>query len=469
MTQAGQRAAALPAACHQPTGGSRMNDEVRAALELSNAVNREFFYWVSIALMLLIHAGFMFYEAGASRVKNVLAAAMKNVMTLPIVIASFFFFGWFIYNAFPSGGPVLDDLSRAALPWSEGMGPNLADQLSGVFWGAFALFSATTASIVSGACIERIRLSAFLILATIVGSVVWVIAAAWGWHPAGWMLTELGFHDVGAAGCVHVIAGFFALGVILNLGPRIGRYVDGVVQTIRGHNLPMSMLGLMLIFVGFFGFLAGCVIYSATDGWTNIYGAPVTLSAFAFNALMGLAGGMIGAFMTSRGEPFWTVSGGLAGVISVAAGMDVYHPALGFVIAAAGGALIPLAGAWLERRGVDDPVGAVTVHGICGVWSLVAVGLFAAGYPNVDGPDTSLLGQLAGAAVFVALGFSTGWASSWALKRAGLLRSPASVEVMGLDLAEIPATPFPEGVPPTRVPPVNGHAPDVPAVAATSE
>jgi ammonium transporter, Amt family len=130
----------------------------------------------------------------------------------------------------------------------------------------------------SGAVIERIRLTGFLVLATILGSVVWIIGAAWGWHPAGWMLTELGFHDVGAAGCVHLVAGAFALGVLINLGPRIGRFGPGGRSfSIRGYNLPMSMLALMLIYVGFFGFLMGCVIYSG-DGFLNIYGAPTNLS-----------------------------------------------------------------------------------------------------------------------------------------------------------------------------------------------
>jgi ammonium transporter, Amt family len=432
-----------------------MNEEIQSALDTANAVNNEFFYWVSIALMVLIHAGFLAYEAGASRVKNVLATAMKNVMTLPVVIASFFFFGWFIYNAFPAGLPELSDAAKAALPWSDNMGPNLADPLSGVFWGAFALFSATTASIVSGACIERIRLSGFLVLAVVVGSIAWVIAAAWGWHPGGWLTTELGFHDAGAAGVVHVVAGFFALGVLINLGPRIGKYVGGKPVSIAGHSMPMSMLGLFLIFVGFFGFLMGCTIYSQT-GYVTIYGQPMNLSAFVFNTLMGLAGGMIGAYVSSRAEPFWTVSGGLAGVISVAAGLDVYHPALAFMIAVAGGFAIPKVGAWIERRGVDDPVGAISVHGFCGAWSLLAMGLFASGYPNIDGmPDTSLVGQVVGLAVCAALGFGFGWGASKALAIAGMLRIPPEVEALGMDLAEIPATPYPEGVPVTVM--RNGH------------
>ncbi len=433
-----------------------MPPEVEDALAAATATNTEFFYWMSIALMMLIHAGFLAYEVGASRSKNVLATAMKNLLAFATIVASFYFVGWFLYNAMPSGWIAIDDLAKGALPWSDNMGPNVKDQSSGIFWGAFALFAATTGSIISGAVLERIRTSGFMILTVFVGSVVWIIGAAWGWHGSGWMLTKLGFHDVGAAGCVHMIAGFAALGVLINLGPRIGRFrADGTAVTIRPHNLPLTMLGLMLIFTGFFGFLMGCVVYQG-GGYITIYGSPTTLSAFAFNTLMGLAGGIIGAYMTSRGEPFWTISGGLAGVISVASGMDLYYPGLAFVIALIGGCAIPYIGKLIEKFKIDDVVGAVTVHGGIGVWSLLAAGIFLSGYPNTDGnPSVSLWGQVVGIVVFAALGFIPTYLLSLFLKKVGLLRIPAAVEEQGLDLSEVPASAYPEGIPVSPLP-VNG-------------
>ncbi|MBX7431437.1 ammonium transporter [Mycobacterium sp. Y57] len=433
-----------------------MTPEVEDALASMTAVNNEFFYWMSIALMMLIHAGFLAYEIGASRSKNVLATAMKNLLAFATIVASFFFVGWFLYNAMPTGFIEFSDAAKAALPWSENMGPNTADPASGIFWGAFALFAATTGSIMSGAVLERIRTSGFLILTVFVGSVVWIIGAAWGWHGGGWMLTKLGFHDVGAAGCVHMIAGFAALGILINLGPRIGRFLpDGTAVTIRPHNLPLTLLGLFLIFTGFFGFLMGCVIYGPT-GYATIYGSPTTLSAFAFNTLMGLVGGIIGAYVMSRGEPFWTISGGLAGVIACAAGLDLYHPALAFVIALVGGGLIPYIGKLLDRMKIDDVVGAVGVHGGMGLYSLIVAGIFLAGYPNTDGnPSISFWGQLVGALVFAALGFIPTYLLSLLLKKAGLLRIPPEVEEQGLDLSEVPATPYPEGIPVTEMK-VNG-------------
>lgn len=419
------------------------------------AVVTDLFYWMSIALMICIHAGFLAYEVGASRSKNVLASAMKNLLTFAVVIATFFFFGWWFYNAFFQFPVGAIDAATAALPWSEDMGPNVTS-VTGIFWGAFALFAATTGSIMSGAVLERIRTSSFLILTTVLGSVVWIIGAAWAWHGNGWLLTEWGWHDFGAAGCVHLIAGAFTLGVLMNLGPRIGRFVGGKAITIPPHNLPLTMLGLMLIFVGFFGFLMGCVVYTNT-GYFTIFGNPTNLSAIAFSTLMGLAGGIIGAYVSSKGEPFWTISGGLAGVISVAPGMDLYHPALSFVIAAVGGMLIPYIGRLLEKFEIDDVVGAVSVHGGGAFYGLTVSGFVLWGYPNVaiDGfgtpPDINPLGQIGGAVVLALLGFVPGYAISLALKKVDMLRIPAEVELAGLDLSEVPATPYPEGIPVTTL------------------
>lgn len=385
-----------------------------------------------------------------ARSKNVLATAMKNLLTFAVVVATFFFFGFWFYYAFPQFpfGAIDFEGAKVALPWSADMGPNTGSVI-GTFWGAFALFAATTGSIMSGAVLERIRTSAFLILTTVLGSVVWIIGAAWAWHGNGWMLTEWGWHDFGAAGVVHLIAGSFTLGVLLNLGPRIGRFVDGKAITIRPHNLPLTMLGLMLIFIGFFGFLMGCVVYY-NEGYISIFGNPTNLSAIAFSTLMGLSGGIIGAYMSSRGEPFWTISGGLAGVISVAPGMDMYHPALAFVIAVVGGALIPYLGKLLEVFKIDDCVGAVAVHGGCGFYGLVVSGFVLWGYPNIgEFPDVNPLGQIGGALVLAALGFIPGYLLSLALKKANLLRIPHEVELAGLDLHEVPATPYPEGIPVT--------------------
>ena len=262
----------------------------------------------------------------------------------------------------------------------------LDNNINLVFFLAFLLFSWTTASIMSGALLERVRLSAYLVLAVLLGSVVWILDAAWGWSAGGWLTMRFGFHDSIASAVVHGVSGAFTLGVLFNLGPRIGKYTkEGLARTFRPHNIHMTLMGLMLIFTGFYGFYAACLVIVSTTvpGWANIYLSPTTLGSIAMIITMGFAGGFTGAYFTSRGDPFWTVSGGLAGVIGVSAGADVYAPTLGYLLAMVTGGLVVYAGTWIEEKmRVDDTVGAVAVHGFSGFLGIIWVGVFAAGYPT---------------------------------------------------------------------------------------
>ncbi len=440
--------------------------ELEGAGFASNTIVAELYYYLTIPLMIIIHAGFLAYEMGASRQKNVLASGIKNILAFAFMVPTFFFFGWWIYWAFPTGfsgsaggwGISGFEYAAFALPWSEFMGPNLADNSTGVFWGAFTLFAATTASIFSGAVIERIQLVGFVILAIVLGSFAWILGAAWGWHADGWLVTALGYHDFGAAGVVHMIAGFFALGVLINLGPRVGKYnPDGSANDLSGHNMPFTITGLMLIIVGFWGFLMGCVIipgegwsWSVGD-WNTIYGTPMTLSGMSFNILMGFAGGIIGAWVITR-DPFWMMSGALGGIISCAAGLDLWWPPAAFAIGFIGGAVMKPAAGLLDRFKLDDAVGAVTVHGTLGLWGVLSVGIFASGYPALqvaEGQEMAYIsfgGQLVGAIVMLLLGFVPGYVLSLVLKMCGLLRVSEEAEIAGLDMTKVPAQAYPEGI-----------------------
>ena len=441
--------------------------ELKASSAVTNKTFAETYYYLTIPLMIIIHAGFLAYEMGASRMKNVLSSGVKNILAFAFMIPTFYFFGWWVYWAFPTGLTLssgameisgAEYASAIAFGWGEAaqyMGPNIVDNASGVFFGAFALFACTTASIMSGAVIERIQTVGFTILAIVLGSFAWVVAAAWGWHADGWLVTQWGLHDFGAAGLVHAVAGFFALGVLVNLGPRIGKFnSDGSANHIAGHNLPLTVTGLMLIIVGFWGFLMACVIVPG-EAWSwygdkaaTIYGTPITLSALAFNILMGIAGGIIGAWIYTK-DPFWMMSGALAGIISVASGLDIYFPGLAFIIAFVAGVILQPCAAWLERRGIDDAVGAVTVHGTIGLFGLIMLGVFASGYPALDienPPTISLIGQIVGAIVFFLLGFVPGYVVSLILKGLGMLRTPEAAEIAGLDPVKVPAQAYPEGI-----------------------
>ena len=161
---------------------------------------------------------------------------------------------------------------------------------------------------------------------------------------------------------------------------------------------------------------------------------------------IGFAGGFTGGWFASRGDPFWTLSGGLAGVIAVSAGADVYHPSLAYLLATSGGMLAVYAGTWIERKlRIDDAVGAVAVHGVCGFYGVLLVGIFAGGYPTgVLNVESSFGGQLMGMMAFLPLAFLPGYCASWALKKMNLLRVPPEVELEGLDMAEFQQDFFPE-------------------------
>jgi ammonium transporter, Amt family len=432
--------------------------QIQEAQTLDSAILGEQFYFFTVVLMWLIHVGFMSYEAGVARRKNVMATAMKNILTIASVTPTMYYFGWWIYNCnqpgFPPIGPNSSDFTSVAcqggIPWSDAFASNLTNNINLVFFLAFTLFSWTTASIMSGALLERVRLSAYLILAAILGSAVWMLDAAWGWSAGGWMTLRFGFHDSIASAVVHGVSGAFTLGVLFNLGPRIGKYTrEGLARTFRPQNLHITLMGLMLIFTGFYGFYAACLVIASTafPGWANIYLSPTTLGSIAMIITFGFAGGFTGGYFASRGDPFWTVSGGLAGVIGVSAGADVYAPVLGYLIAMVTAAIVYYAGVWIETKmRVDDVVGAVAVHGCAGFLGIIWVGVFAAGYPTgVNNVDSSIGGQLVGVATFLPLGFLTGWFASWVLKKLNVLRVPPEVEIAGLDTIEyVPDIYFPE-------------------------
>ena len=431
----------------------------------------EFYYWLTVVLMFLIHIGFCMYEVGASRHKNHMHTLMKNTMLIPLVTITFFFFGWWIYFAFPNGPGITGGIEAApwAEPWSELMGPHMggapasdaltADdtigwaRINGVFWAAFLLFSWTAASIVSGSVIERIKSSAFWILAVLIGSVFWIIDAAWGWHSAGWMVQLLGYHDAYASGVIHAIAGGFALGVLCVLGPRIGKFApDGKPHNLNPRNPWLVTIGLFFIYTGFWGFYVACnvpmwdiqegdaVFYSAT----NIYLAPTTLSAITVNFLMSLSGGLLMGYIVSKGDPFWTYSSGLAGIIAASAGNDLYHPIQAMIIAAVGVVVMYKMHYWVERTfKIDDAVGAVAVHGYAGFYGVVVAGFVLWGYPS--SPDTSFatinpVGQFIGALImFGLLGFLPGWVAAKILNGMGALRIPRQIELAGLDVGAMHA------------------------------
>ena len=210
----------------------------------TSVVFTEAYYFFTVAIMWLLHVGFMTYEAGVSRRKNIMSTAMKNIMTIAVVTPTFYYLGWWVYFCMEEGflpTTTADGAGNAGagayfcgdgygVPWDGSMGPNLGDNISGVFWAAFVLFSWTTGSIMSGAVLERIRISAYLWLTALMGGLVWVVAAAWGWSYGGWMTIHFRLPRLRRIRRGPRHRRNLRLRHIVNLGPRLGRYDKNEAQ-----------------------------------------------------------------------------------------------------------------------------------------------------------------------------------------------------------------------------------------------
>ena len=268
------------------------------------------------------------------------------------------------------------------------------------------------------------------------------------------MVKLLGYHDAYASGVIHAIAGGCALGVLVVLGPRIGKFgPGGIIRNIAQQNPWLICIGLFLIYTGFWGFYVACNvpiisaegiggnIKGATFTATNIYLGPTTLGAITVNFLMSLSGGMLIGYMVSKGDAFWTYSGGLAGIITASAGNDLYHPIQAMIIGGLGTFLAYKLHFWVEKTfKIDDAVGAVAVHGYAGFIGVVICGFVLWGYPSSPFDGYAVItpwGQFAGAIImFWVLGFIPGWIVAKILAAFDLLRIPKEIEIAGLDLAQ---------------------------------
>ena len=442
--------------------------QVEEQIGLDSLVLGEMFYFFTVVVMWLIHAGFMMYEAGAARRKNIMSTAIKNILTIAVVTPTFYYFGWYIYGCFQHGGPArgacrsscasgVPGFCGATAPWADQAGPNLADHISLVFFLAFLLFSWTTASIMSGALIERVRLSAYLLLSVLLGSAVWIMDAP-GWSSGGWLVTNYGFHDSIASMVVHGVAGGASrsgrphlislrtrkIGEMPNRARAVAQGVqrscasrrDGCCssttwsslrsqpssrRTIGGrdrrdaitkpHNTHMTLSGLMLIFTaGSTGSTLACLVITSTrpvprlaqhlpqpdDARDDRHGHHDRLRRRVHGWLVREQGRPVLDTLRRPRASAGVISGHR--VIGVSAGADVYHPSLAYLLSAFGGMLAVYVGGYIEKKlRVDDAVGAVAVHGFCGFLGVFLVGIFAGGFPTgVNNVPSSFGGQLIG-------------------------------------------------------------------------
>ena len=387
---------------------------------------------LAAALVFFMQAGFAMVEIGLTRAKNAGNIIMKNLMDFSVGAVAFWAVGWALMYGATKGGFIGSDQFFI-------IGANASTLRDWIFQ---VVFAATAATIVSGAMAERTKYTSYLIYSVVISAVIYPISGHWIWSGVGW-LGNLGFHDFAGSTVVHSVGGWAALAGSIMLGAREGKYIEvngkKVSKAIPGHNMPLAALGVFILWFGWYGFNCGSTL-SGTD--LGIAGVAVTTTLAAST-------GAIGAMITSwiqfgKPDPSMSLNGALAGLVGITAGTGVVSPAGALIIGLIAGVLVVLSVEFIDKvLHIDDPVGAVSVHGVCGVWGTIAVGLFAlpgngmAGTGLFYGGGAAQLGvQALGALAVMAWVLVTAFVLFFIIKKTVGLRVDSKDELEGLDTSE---------------------------------
>lgn len=385
--------------------------------------------WIMIgaALVFIMHIGFALLESGLARAKNCVNILCKNTVTPAIGLLTYALIGFglmFPHGYWLCGGFLgFDHLGLECPPGTAGM----IGWANGhyTYWSDFlfqGMFAATCVTIVSGAVAGRIKLSAYILFAIFYSALVYPLVGSWGWG-GGW-LAGLGFHDLAGSTFVHSVGGWGALAGVIMLGPRIGKFVNGISYPIVGHNIPLAVIGTFLLWFGWFGF-NGASAFSAD---------PASVSYILVATSLAASAGLMSSLGTSwiiQKKPDLTMvlNGCLAGLVAITAGADCLSLKVAILIGAIAGVLVVLAVMFFDRIRLDDPVGALSVHLVNGVFGTLCVGIFS--------PDYSFGVQLIGVAAIGAASFCSALAIFAGVKVVLKgLRPSEDAEIRGLDLAE---------------------------------
>ena len=388
--------------------------------------------WMMLAtgLVFIMHLGFAGVEAGFGQSKNTVNILFKNTLTPIIGLVSYALLGFFLmYPGFETPGWLAFDGTGWNLFW---FASDKADVTTGyasggyTYWTDFlfqGMFAATAATIVSGAVAERIKLSAYLIFTIIFVGVVYPLIGSWKW--GGGALDDMGFYDFAGSTLVHSVGGWGALAGIIILGPRLGKYVDGKVVDKPGSSVPLAVIGVFLLWLGWFGLNGGSVL-SADPALTSFVLVTTSLAACAG----GLAGFVTAKFVFNRLDLGMVLNGILAGLVGITAGADVIPPLYAVIVGLVAGVLVVFSAIILDKFKLDDVVGAVSVHLTCGIWGTLAVGIFS------TNPEHNFLTQLIGVAICGAVAFAAAMIIFYVLKMTMGIRVTAEHEEEGLDSHE---------------------------------
>ena len=326
--------------------------------------------WVALcaALIFFMEAGFALLEAGFVRSKNAMSIIAKVIIDITFGGIAFFIVGFGIAYGSSNGWFALD---FGIMNQDLGLGLTVSNNL---FWFIQLGFAIAAISIVSGALAERMKLFPYAILVIFFCAILYPLVANWVWNPNGWLAVR-GFNDFAGSAAVHAMGGFAALAAAIVLGPRIGKYSkEGKSNTIPGHNLPLASVGAFILWFGWFGFNPGSSL-GAVGNWELI--GSVVVNTFLASASGGIATMIYTYFTYTKIDITMVINGVLAGLVSITAGCNVVGPVSAIIIGAIAGILVDVAVVFFDKIKVDDPVGAIAVHGVNGLFGTLAVGLFA--------------------------------------------------------------------------------------------
>jgi Amt family ammonium transporter len=379
------------------------------------------------ALIFFMEGGFALLEAGFVRSKNAMSIIAKVIIDIIFGGMAFFIVGFGIaYGA--SNGWFAFDLGISGNDL--GLGLNISNKL---FWFIQLGFAIAAISIVSGALAERMKLVSYTIYVVAFCAIIYPLVANWVWNPNGWLAAR-GFNDFAGSGAVHAMGGFAALAAAIVLGPRIGKYNrDRSANTIPGHNLPLAAIGAFILWFGWFGFNPGSTL-GAVGNW-ELIGTVVT-NTFLASAAGGISTMIYTYYSYGKIDITMVINGVLAGLVGITAGCNVVEAHSAIIIGAIAGVLVDVAVIFIDKLQIDDPVGAVAVHGVNGLFGTLAVGLFAAEGGLLFGGGSALfVTQLIGVITIASFSFVVTYILFKIIDKTIGIRISREEEIAGIDAA----------------------------------
>lgn len=396
---------------------------------------------VCTALVFFMHMGFALLEIGLTRQKNTLNVLFKNIFIITVGLLLYYIVGFNLmypgdfngYIALPDFGIGLGDMQNS---FTNADGSAYADG-GYTYWTDFlfqGMFAATAATIVSGAVAERIKIGPFMLFVVLYVGFIYPIAGSWKWGAGFLDQMDTPFYDFAGSTLVHSVGGWAAIVAVFLLGARIGKFKDGKPQVIYGHSIPLATSGVLILWLGWFGFNGGSVL-SADPELTSITLVTTCLAA----ASGGVFSAITSTVLYKSLDLTMFLNGILGGLVAITAGADVMSPSDAILIGAIGGILIVFGVAFIDKLKLDDPVGAIAVHLICGIWGTLAVGLFG----SLAGWD-QFVSQLIGIGSYALICIISSFLILFTIKKIVGLRVSELEELEGLDIHEHGMNAYPD-------------------------